>query len=73
MIRQDLRQLRQSMGPRKFYECLQNLLETRELAPEDSVYVSFGKPASGRRLRHFPRWRPGSGCMSPNSISWVNI
>ena len=35
MIRQDLRQLRQSMGPRKFYECLQNLLETRELAPED--------------------------------------
>ncbi len=35
MIRQDLRQLRQSMGPRKFYKCLQNLLETRELAPED--------------------------------------
>ena len=35
MIRQDLRQLRQSMGPRKFYECLQNLLETRELSPED--------------------------------------
>ncbi|HQR08374.1 MAG TPA: hypothetical protein PLN21_16210 [Gemmatales bacterium] len=35
MIRQDLRQLRQSMGPRRFYECLNNLLETKELAPED--------------------------------------
>lgn len=35
MICQDLRQLRQSMGPRRFYECLQNLLETRELTPDD--------------------------------------
>lgn len=35
MIRQDLRQLRQSLGARGFYECVQNLLETRELAPED--------------------------------------
>lgn len=35
MIRYDLRQLRQSMGPRRFYECVQNLLDTRELAPED--------------------------------------
>jgi hypothetical protein len=35
MIRQDLRQLRQSMGPRRFYETVQNLLETRELAPDD--------------------------------------
>ena len=35
MIRQDLRQLRQSMGPRRFYECLNNLLETKELTPDD--------------------------------------
>ena len=35
MIRQDLKQLRQSMGPRRFYECLQNLLESKELKPDD--------------------------------------
>lgn len=35
MIRQDLRELRQSMGPRGFYECVQNLLDTRELSPDD--------------------------------------
>ncbi len=35
MIRQDLRQLRQSLGARGFCESIQNLLDTRELAPED--------------------------------------
>jgi hypothetical protein len=35
MIRQDLRQLRQSMGPRGFFECIQNLLQSGELAPAD--------------------------------------
>jgi hypothetical protein len=35
MIRQDLRQLRHSLGARGFYECVQNLLDTRELTPED--------------------------------------
>jgi hypothetical protein len=35
MIRQDLRQLRQSLGARGFYECVQNLLDTKELTPAD--------------------------------------
>lgn len=35
MIRQDLRQLRESLGPRAFYHTLADLLATGELKPED--------------------------------------
>ena len=35
MIRQDLRQLKESLGPRGFYEAMQQLLDSRELRPED--------------------------------------
>jgi hypothetical protein len=35
MIRQDLRQLRESLGPRGFYEMIQSLLDEGELRPAD--------------------------------------
>ncbi|HMP61029.1 MAG TPA: hypothetical protein PKD86_16925, partial [Gemmatales bacterium] len=35
MIRQDLRQLRESLGPRGFYDTLASLLHSGELAPDD--------------------------------------
>jgi hypothetical protein len=35
MIRQDLRQLRESLGPRGFYESLRSLLDEGELKPHD--------------------------------------
>lgn len=35
MIRQDLRQLRESLGPRGFFECVTRLLHTGELKPYD--------------------------------------
>jgi hypothetical protein len=35
MVRQDLRQLRESLGPRGFFETVSNLLHTGELKPHD--------------------------------------
>lgn len=35
MIRQDLRHLRESLGPRGFFECINNLLTAGELKPQD--------------------------------------
>lgn len=54
MIRQDLRQLRQSMGPRRFYECLNNLLETKELAPEDFSLRQLWEACVGPTVQTLP-------------------
>ncbi len=35
MIRQDLRQLKESLGPRGFYEAIHQLLEAREIQPDE--------------------------------------